>query len=237
MGSELTVVIPVYNEEEIIQDVIKDWINELTELHIDFTINAYNDGSKDKTIRKLNELKNEYPALNVIDKQNSGHGPTILQGYRESKSEWIFQVDSDNEMKSSYFYRIWNGKENYDFILGKRADRFSPLSRKIISLISRLTIKMFYGRGIYDVNSPYRLYRREKFEEYFNKITSSTFAPNVILSGIAAKTKMRIKEITVPCQLRQTGEVSIKKWKLLRAALLSFYQTISFSKKIKSFKL
>ena len=225
---DLTVVIPVYNEEEIVQDVINSWLTTLRSLEINFVIKAYNDGSKDSTLLKLKELSNNNFELKIFDKPNSGHGPTILRGYRDSYSKWIFQVDSDNEMDAIHFKELWEIRNDYDLIVGKRVQRVSSISRHIITLVARLTNKILYGSGIVDVNSPYRLYRREKFIDAFQKIPIDTFAPNVILSGYAVKKTFKIAEIPAPCKSRKTGEVSIKKLKLLKVALLSLKQTISF---------
>lgn len=227
--SELTVVMPVYNEEEIIDVVVLDWIQTLRSMDIDFNINLYNDGSKDNSLEILRVMEKQYSEVTVIDKPNSGHGPTILQGYKNALSSWIFQVDSDNEMKANFFPKIWNKREDYDFLVGKRENRTQPLSRKIVSALSRFTVKFLYSSGIYDVNSPYRLMRREKFTEIFHKIPINTFAPNVIISGMAAKNNFRLYETKVPIEFRTTGEVSIQKWKLFKAAVISWWQTLNFS--------
>lgn len=231
MTTHLIIVIPVYNEELIIAKVLQDWSYELDSLGINFEIRAYNDGSKDNTLAMLNDFKNKVPGLVVIDKKNSGHGPTILQGYRDAckESEWIFQVDSDNEMPATYFRKLWENKVNYDFLIGKRQNREQHLSRKIISIFSRLTVWSFYGRGVADVNSPYRLMRTSCFSELFNKIPDDTFAPNLIISGYAAQKRLRIFQMDVPHTNRKTGEVSIKHLKLLRIAIKSYWQSIAFS--------
>lgn len=225
---DLTVVLPVYNEQEIIDVVISSWYNKLNTLNIAYEICVYNDGSKDNTLKVLNSLANKYPKLQIIHKKNTGHGPTILMGFRNAKGKWIFQVDSDNEMESEYFNLIWDKREKSDFLVGIRENRTSPIARKIITYISHFIIKFLYGSGISDVNSPYRLYRASAFYEAFQLLPNNTFAPNVILSGYATLKKLRIYEIPIPCKLRQTGEVSIKKWNLLRAAIKSMVQTINF---------
>ena len=106
---------------------------------------VYNDGSKDNTAQILKSLSEKYPRLKYKNKENSGHGPTILQGYRENcKSyNWIFQIDSDNEMGTEGFNSLWTNRENYNFLIGIRNKRIQYLSRNIISYISRLTIKYF----------------------------------------------------------------------------------------------
>ncbi len=234
---KLVLVMPVYNEEGAIEDVIKQWVEELNKYSIDYVIKAYNDGSKDKTSEILHTLHNKYPQVICVDKTNSGHGSTILQGYRESSQEdvWIFQIDSDNEMGVEGFKLLWEKRNEYDYLVGIRDNRIQPLSRKIISMVSRSTIKLFYGlNGPYDVNSPYRLMRSSAFRELFKLIPADTFAPNVIISGFVANKKLRFFETPVNCSLRTTGEVSIKKWKLLKAAVKSFLQTIAFAGKVRN---
>ena len=227
---ELSVVIPVYNEEEIIASVLDDWSEKLKELEINYQIHAYNDGSKDNSLQKLYEASLKDNRIIVHDKLNSGHGPTILGAYKDnSESEWIFQVDSDNEMEAKYFATIWHQRGRFDFLIGKRESRVQPWPRKIISWVSRQIVWRFYNKGIWDVNSPYRLMKADLFKKSFCKISENTFAPNVIVSGIACKKRARIFECQVPHSHRQTGEVSIKKWKLFKASLRSCMQTILFS--------
>jgi len=230
MSKELMVIIPIYNEEEIIQTVIEDWATTLRQLKIDFELRAYNDGSKDTTVQKLKEINKLYPELTIIDKPNSGHGPTILKGYQEANSEWVFQVDSDNEMRAQYFEQLWNNRINNDFIIGRRKFNFNvPKPRRIVSYIAKKSIHLFYGKGISDVNVPYRLMRRKQFSNIFQSIPETTFAPNVIISGMAIRKKMSIKDFYIPTDFRATGTVSIQRMKLLKVALRSFNETISFA--------
>ena len=230
MSRELAVVMPVYNEEEIISTVIEDWVSTLRALGIDFEIRCYNDGSKDKTLEKLHEIKDLYPELLIVDKPNSGHGATILQGYREAEASYIFQVDSDNEMKAKYFEELWNERENYDFIIGRRAFNFDvPFPRRVVSFIAKKSIHIFYGRGIKDVNAPYRLMNRLAFEEIYQAIPKDTFAPNVIISGMAIRRKIKLRDYYIPTEFRATGKVSIQRMKLLNVAFRSFKETIQFS--------
>lgn len=224
---ELNVIIPVYNEQDSIENVLIKWQTELEKLEIAFQIHVYNDGSKDNTEEVLNDFAANNEKIIAHHKPNSGHGPTILLGYNQNTdSEWIFQIDSDDEMQPDCFKTLWDNRNQYDFLIGSRTNRQSPLARKIVSLISRLTVHIFYSSGVYDVNSPYRLMRTDHFKEYFKQIRDNTFAPNIVISGIAGLTKARIFETPVEYKFRTTGEVSIKKWKLFKAALKSFLQTI-----------
>jgi len=230
----LAVIMPVYNEEGAIVAVLDQWLKMLDGLiDADYQIHVYNDGSKDGTKEILARyVEGKQNKLIVHNKPNSGHGATILQGYRENSpnADWLFQIDSDDEMGPELFPELWKRRRDYDFLLGIREGRKQALPRKIISLVSRLVVRLFYGnQTVWDVNSPYRLMRSEAFSRIYQEIPTNTFAPNVIISGMVAKIRLRYYQQLVPQRDRQTGEVSIKKWKLFKAAVKSFWQTIQFA--------
>lgn len=226
---ELALVMPLYNEEGAIGTVIRKWTEELQKLKIHFLIHAYNDGSKDGTLHILNDLAAENKRLIVHDKPNSGHGPTVLLGYREnSDAEWIFQIDSDDEIGPEKFGELWKNRDQYDFLIGRRTRANQPFVRRVISAASRAVVRIFYGSEVFDVNSPYRLMRTEVMKNLFFSLPANMFAPNIVISGMASLKKLRVYEIRVLQKERITGEVSIKKFKLMKAALKSFWETIAY---------
>ena len=226
---ELAVIIPVYNEEDIIEKVLEDWSNEFRRLGIDFEMHVYDDGSNDNTKRILNEYGSKSRNIAVHSKTNTGHGPTILLGYREySHAKWIFQIDSDYEIGAEHFQEFWEKRNTFDFLIGCRIDRKGAVSRRLISSAARIIVRILYGGGVSDVNCPYRLMRTDLFRDTFSKMDIGTYAPNVIISAIACKRNYRILEMPVTYYQRTTGEVSIRRWKLLKAALISLWQTIKF---------
>lgn len=233
MSEKLCVIIPVYNESAIIGQVLEKWVVELNRLGIDFVIRPYNDGSRDDSLAVMKSKAKALGAVvDVRDKGNGGHGNTILTGYREAAADdfnWIFQVDSDDEMGPEKFGELWSHRNEYDFLVGTRHGRVQQLPRKVMSFVSRLCVRLFYGKSVWDVNTPYRLMRVSAFRGFYEAIPLTTFAPNVILSGLAARHKLRSFETQVPQHDRTTGEVSIKKWKLFKAAVRSFWQTVSFA--------
>ena len=235
---KLALVIPVYNESEIIASVVHDWTSALDKISgnqstFQYSVLLYNDGSKDGTLKILRELEEKFSGkIRVFDEKNSGHGPTVLKGYRRAIEEgfdWIFQVDSDNEMTSEKFHILWDNREKIDFGVGRRSGRTQALPRKIVSGISRATASLLYGKGVWDVNTPYRLMRVAAMKDILLQIPADSFAPNVIISGMAARNKLRLMEIPVAQHERRTGTVSIKKWKLLNAAIQAFSETVEFA--------
>ena len=223
---ELAVVVPVYNEEGVVAQVVGDWIHALDALGIDFELHAYDDGSHDASPKILSEIAQAEERLHVHAKANTGHGPTILAGYLENaEAEWIFQIDSDDEMGPGAFAELWNAREGFDLGVGERIGTSQPRTRQLVSAASRLAVRALYGEGVSDVNTPYRLMRTSALRPLFESLPRDTFAPNVIVSGVAATWGLRVHAVRVPHRPRTTGTVSIRRMKLLRAAVLSLIQT------------
>lgn len=225
---ELAVVMPVYNEEGAIGKVVGDWIRALDALGIAFEIHAYDDGSRDRTAEILESLERQDPRVRPHRKANSGHGPTILMGYRDHCDKpWLFQIDSDDEMKPDHFAPLWAARADHDILIGERERIGQPWPRQIVSAVSRATVHGLFGSAIRDVNAPYRLMRSAFFAPVFRAIPDDSFAPNLLVSGAAAMLGARVFRLPVPQTQRTTGEVSIRKWRLLKAAFRAFRQTIT----------
>ena len=224
---DLAVVMPVYNEADCIVEVVQSWIDALERLGISFVMIVLNDGSKDATRQRLDSFAADSRIV-TINKQNAGHGPTILQGYRLAvdRAPWVFQCDSDNEMHAGHFGLLWRRKDQYDALFGVRSGRKQQADRKLISFVSRAAVRMLFGRGVVDVNTPYRLMRSCCLKQILPQIPANTFAPNLIISGAFARARLRIANELVPHEGRRTGQVSIMKWKLWKAAGKALWQTL-----------
>src|SRR4030042_3409097 len=182
---ELALVMPVDNEQDCIVEVIRSWRDMIFSLGIDFRIIVLNDWSGEWAGERLRSFNGE-PRIEIVEKTNSGHGPTILMGYIRAVTlaDWVFQCDSDDEMSAVHFPSLWNSRDRYDAVFGYREGRIQGVGRRMISVVSRITVRILFGSGVYDVNTPYRLMRSEILESILERIPGNTFAPNVIISGV-----------------------------------------------------
>ena len=221
---DLIVVVPLFNEEKIIYKVIEQIL--LGTKWIKKKIIIINDGSKDKSLEEINKFK-ENEDIIIIDKPNEGHGLTLIRGYKEAlklNPKYIFQMDSDNQIEFSEFSKIYQFKDEYDLIIGKRFRRNDPYIRIIISKILALVIAVFHQVWIIDSNSPFRLMSNKFLRENINKSQNSV-VPNIILSILAAKIK-KIIFLMVIHNNRETGKTSIVKLKLFYICIKSFKDII-----------
>jgi dolichol-phosphate mannosyltransferase len=223
----LAVVVPVYQEEGAVAAVLSDWTQALGALAIDYRLCVYDDGSRDGTAAILDAHARADRRIAVVHQPNRGHGPTILRGYREAESTWVFQVDGDGEMPAGAFAGLWQRREDYDLLVGDRRDRESAPVRRLVSASSRLLVRLAFGRGPRDVNTPYRLWRGDALRPLLARIPDDAFAPNVLLSGLAARARLRIFETPVPHHGRRTGRGSLDLGRLVSGVLRSARQTLA----------
>lgn len=117
----LWVVLPIYNEAAAIKGVVEEWVEALRSLNVSFAILAIDDGSKDHTAAILKSLG--ILELQIIQRQNSGHGPSCRFGYQtalEQGAGWVLQIDSDGQCDPRYFPRFWAARQNSPVVFGCR---------------------------------------------------------------------------------------------------------------------
>ena len=212
--NKLYIVIPAYNEEANIEDVINDWypVVERYNGEGESRLVIIDDGSKDSTYKKMCELAKNKPLFTPITKQNGGHGATVLYGYNyalEKGADYIFQTDSDGQTLPSEFDQFWEQKEQYDMIIGHRKGRQDGISRVFVTKTLKFVIKICFGVSVTDANTPFRLLNSETLKKYINLIPKDFNLSNVILSVIYAKKGCKVKFIPVTFRPRQGGVNSI----------------------------
>jgi len=224
--SKLTycIVIPVYNEEEIILNVISQVLNFFKNTHSKILI--INDGSRDSTKKKLDKIKNK--KVKIIHKKNEGHGKTITLGYKKAikmNAEFILQIDSDDQIPIEEFKKLIKFKNKYDFVIGNRLNRDDPFSRILISGLMKSIIFLLYGKYILDPNCPLRIMKTTFLKQIIKKISYSTI-PNILIT-ILSKKKNSYKSVNIKHIERYTGS-SIRFLKLYKTCALAFFDIIKF---------
>ena len=229
---ELIVVTPVFNESIVLQQFITDWIVFLRSLNIRFELRLYDDGSTDNSAALIQELQPAYKELKYFKKTNTGHGPTVTNGYQAaSEFDWIFQIDSDHELPVNDFEKLWIIRNKYDLLLGRRIKRNSSTLRNLLTLLTSLCVKLLAGNGISDINTPYRLIKGQKLQTFLLQHNPQNFAPNVMLSAFAIRNKWKITEFPiVPIRTRQLKKRGYSLY-LLKGGISTSIELIRFSLK------
>jgi dolichol-phosphate mannosyltransferase len=210
---ELLIVMPVCNEEASVEPVIREWFSELSRVTGSFTFLAIDDGSSDSTLRILRQLEADLgPRLEILSRENRGHGQTCLQGYRiaiERGIPHILQIDSDGQSDPRYFQEFWNLRHDHDVIYGKRM-RMDGGRRVMASFVLRWSLRLLAGADCIDANVPYRLMAAGACARQIQGIPADFFLANVALAVRLRKTP-DIRHGSVPIHFppRRGGEPSV----------------------------
>ena len=221
---KLLVVMPVYNEQAGVKKVILEWFQEIDNWTEDFIFLAINDGSVDETGKILTWLQKQLgKRLEVITRENRGHGQTCLQGYQvaiDRNIPYVFQIDSDGQCDSQYFFKFWRDRIKFDVIYGNRVRREDGWQRILASHILKLTLLLFGQVLCVDANTPYRLMLTGALKDKLPKIPSSFFLANVAMA-VLLKRDTSIRHGCVPIVFgeRYGGEPSVKIGRFLERAL------------------
>ncbi len=209
---KLYIIIPAYNEEATIRDVIDEWYPMVVMAGSESRLVIIDDGSRDKTLKTVESEAAGKPQLVVLSKPNSGHGATILMGYKyalEQGADYVFQTDSDGQTRASEFPDFWRMRRQYDMIVGYRNKRQDGLSRIVVTKILKLVVLLCFHVSIKDANTPFRLMNAKTLSKKITLVPEDFFLTNVLLAVIYTKHKCKVKFIPITFRARQGGVNSI----------------------------
>jgi len=239
MSDSLYIVIPAYNEQDNIKQVVNDWYSIVEKYGTDSRLVVIDDGSKDDTYSILKELASSKPQLVPLTKPNGGHGATVLYGYKyalEHNADYIFQTDSDGQTLPSEFDPFWNSREKYDICIGYRGQRKDGLSRIVVTRVLRLVVALCFHVYVLDANTPYRLMSNASLKDCLQYIPDGFFLSNVALTAAYKKTGKKIHFIPITFRPRQGGVNSINLVKITKIGLKSFRDFRSINEKLSNRK-
>lgn len=223
---------PAYNEERGIEAAVNDCVAALVATGASFRALVLDDGSTDRTAEMLRRFDGD-PRIEVIRKENSGHGPTILAGYRllARQARWVFQLDSDGEVPIASFAALWAARQGADAVVGVRTQRDQSLPRRLVTRGSGLAVRLLYGSAVTDVNCPFRLIHGDVLARFIDRIPADTFAPNVAISGLLALEGCRVANVVVPVATSATKTASLEGWKAVATGLQALHQTVGIRRR------
>tara|TARA_B100000959_G_scaffold274815_1_gene327251 strand:+ start:51 stop:749 length:699 start_codon:yes stop_codon:yes gene_type:complete len=204
----LGIVIPVFDEEDIIQNVLLEWNEYLIKNYIKYEFIIINDGSTDKSREKILEITKTIKNITIIDKKNSGHGPSCIYGYKHcietKKFDWVLQIDSDYQCDPVYFSKFLIYSNEYDAVFGNRKIRYDGALRVVISNILMISILFIKFKLIRDSNVPYRLMKTSILKKSLEDFPLSVFLSNIFVSLKISKI-CTIKWVDIKFRDRMSG--------------------------------
>jgi glycosyltransferase involved in cell wall biosynthesis len=164
MGIDISIIVPLYNEEECIQPLYESIVRKIDPLNIRYEIIFVDDGSKDGTFSKAKELAEKDSRLRVLKfRKNYGQTPAMAAGIDHARGKILVTMDGDLQNDPAdipkFLEKIHEGS---DIVCGWRHKRQDKLiSRKIPSVIANWIIGKITGVPIKDNGCSLKAYRAE----------------------------------------------------------------------------
>lgn len=212
----LYIVMPAYNEEENIKEVVTSWYKVLDGKGEKSKLVVADSGSKDRTHDFLIELKKDYPKIEIIENTITTHGPKLIALYKyaiENDADYIFQTDSDGQTNPDEFNDFWNDRNKFDVILGNRVVRGDGFVRKIVENVVCFLLRVYYGVKVKDANAPFRLMEKNVLKKYIYNFSEDYNLPNIILTAffVYNNEKWTSKVITFKPRKKGVNSINIPK--------------------------
>ena len=150
---KVSVVVPAYNEEDIIGDIIERITDTLTKTEYSFEVIVIDDGSTDET-----GIYAEEAGANVIrHPYNIGLGAAIKTGIRNTQGEIILMLDADGQHSPEDIPRLLEKIDPYDLVVGARTkESDSAVHRNFANTVYNLLASYVSGQRIEDLTSGFR---------------------------------------------------------------------------------
>ncbi len=152
--SSLSIVIPCYNTQTTVSDVIKQAYTVGRRVSNKLEILALDDASTDGTADILQKLKKHIPVLRILSHAtNQGYGITIKTLYTKARYAWIFSLPSDDQFDAKEIETLLQHTREADMILGKREIRNDSPRRKLQSAVYNGLFRLFFNLRLTDINT------------------------------------------------------------------------------------
>lgn len=243
---DLSIVAPMYNEEDNVLSTFSRLKNVLEPEGINWEIIFVNDGSTDKTFVNALELAKKEPRLKVIGyEKNTGAGKALREGFKAAQGEYIISVDFDLSYSAEQvlnLYKTLSSRPDLDALFGscyKKGGRVEGVDswRLFVSWLGNVVLSIVFGGRVHTVTCVFRGYKKNIIKSLILSLDTKDIHLEILAQLISRKKK--IAEIPAVLRVRKKGKSKFRFWKTsknhLRFIFLYFlggYRTIVEEKSV-----
>jgi len=220
-----SIIIPAYNEEEAIAQVITGLKNFLSKEKYDYEIIVINDGSTDQTPQLLERIK----GIKVISHPyNKGNGAALKTGIKNALYDYVLFFDADGQHKPEYIKEFLKYSNEYDAITGARTKGYKgPFIRQPGKKILHFLANYLSDQKIPDLNCGMRLIKKDILCRFMH-IFPNSFSMYTTMSLIFPKEGLNVKYIPIEINKR-IGKSTVRTKDAFKMFLLILRTIILFS--------
>jgi len=212
---ELSVIIPVFNEEENLPRVKEAFEQYFPIAKIPSKVIFVNDGSRDRSLDVIREINKGNPLFSYISfEKNCGLSAAIKAGFDNADTKWVGYIDADLQTTPQDFNILADYCNEYDLVTGVRTDRQDSFVKNLSSKIANGIRRSFTHDGMDDTGCPLKIIKAERAKAIpmFNGL--HRFLPAMILLQ-----KGKIIQVPVRAFPRVAGKSHFHLWNRLLGPL------------------
>tara|TARA_B100002019_G_scaffold252092_1_gene232848 strand:+ start:438 stop:1352 length:915 start_codon:yes stop_codon:yes gene_type:complete len=211
----ISIIVPVYNEEESLEEFNKRTLNVLRSHSKNFEIIYVDDGSKDQSLSIIKNFSLKSKEVKFISFfRNFGQHAAVLSGFKYSKGDHIITLDADLQNPPEEIPEFLNHVEsNYDVIAGKRKNRKDNFLRKFFSNIMNRIISKITNVELSDYGCMMRMYSRNIINVILENFDKTIYVP-----AFASWISKNILEIEIKHEKRNFGKTKYSLMNLTQQA-------------------
>jgi glycosyltransferase involved in cell wall biosynthesis len=226
----LSVIIPAYNENDIIIKMLEECILSLGELK--YEIILVDDGSLDGTYEKVIEFAKIHKTIKVVNYgDNHGKGFAIRYGAKYATGDIVVFIDSDLNIHPRQILTLVKQMEesNADIVVGSKRHPLSkinyPINRTVLSEFYYYFVKTLFGIPVRDTQVGLKLYKRKVVEDIFPIVLVKRYAFAIEILANAHRMGYKIEE--APVEINMTFDSHVNKmavWDMFWDTCAVFYR-------------
>jgi len=227
---ELSVVIPAYNEEQAIGQVIQHLLETLRNSGWRFEIIAVNDGSTDQTAKAAEEAG----AKVVSHPKNSGYGRALRTGIEAASFDWIATIDADNSYPPEELLKLLPHTDRFDMVIGARQGAlfWGNFIKHPARLLFLALAQFVVGEKIPDANSGLRIFKKSITQQMLPRLCSGfSFSTTLTLSFMSSHCFVEFVPIDYHSRM---GQSKVRYFKDTLRTLQLIFETILYYNPIKA---
>ncbi len=204
---ELSLVFPVWNEQENVETLLRSALALGHELPGGFEIVVVDDGSSDASRRLVLSMEEEHPEIRLVTHpSNRGYGAALRSGLRAARGRWVFFSDADLQFELRELHRLLDHRDEFDIVAGVRAPRRDPWGRRVLAWGWGLLVRALFALPVRDIDCAFKLFRREVIDAI--PIASIGAFVNTEILVRARHAGFRIHQVPVTHRPRRHGRQS-----------------------------
>lgn len=161
---DISVVVPLYNEDESLPELI-NWVSRvMTEHHFSYEIILVDDGSSDNSWKIIETYSQQNPHVRAIQfRRNYGKSAALHCGFQIASGEVVITMDADMQDSPDEIPALYQMimEEDYDLVSGWKKKRYDPLSKTLPTKLFNATARKVSGIHLHDFNCGLKAYKNK----------------------------------------------------------------------------